>query len=202
MRILELKVADLKEYGRNPRKNDKAVEPVAESIKQFGFKVPIIVDSDYVIIAGHTRLKAAKYLGLDVVPCVIADDLTEEQIKAFRLADNKVSEFAEWDMGLLDMELEGILDMDMEIFGFASEEDKEPTIEAEVPFTESLDESHNYVVLYFDNDIDWLQAQTVFNIGKVKELSTRKDGNGKSQNKGIGRVLNGADALNAIIGVS
>jgi site-specific DNA-methyltransferase (adenine-specific) len=104
-------------YKNNPRKNDDAVPYVMESIKEFGFKVPIIIDKDNVIVAGHTRLKAAKELGLTEVPTIKADDLTEEQIKAFRLADNKVSEKAEWDMELLGQELED-LNIDMELLGF------------------------------------------------------------------------------------
>ena len=95
-------------YENNPRLNDEAVEPVANSIKQFGFKVPIIIDSSNVIVAGHTRLKAAKQLGMDKVPCIVADDLTEEQIKVFRLADNKVSEFSSWDYEKLEEELNNI----------------------------------------------------------------------------------------------
>ena len=94
MNIIEKKIGDIKPYERNPRRNDEAVKYVAESIKNFGFKNPIIVDNDGVIVAGHTRFKAAKQLGLQVVPCVVADDLTPEQIKAFRLADNKVGEIA------------------------------------------------------------------------------------------------------------
>lgn len=107
-------------YENNPRLNDEAVEPVANSIKQFGFKVPIIIDSSNIIVAGHTRFKAAKQLGMDKVPCIVADDLTDEQIKAFRLADNKVAEKATWDMDKLDMELSELneLDFDMSDFGF------------------------------------------------------------------------------------
>lgn len=111
------KVEEIIPYVNNPRKNDKAVEAVASSIKNFGFKVPIVIDSFNEIINGHTRLKAAKKLGLKEVPCIIANDLTEEQIKAFRLADNKVSEIAEWDFELLEAEI-GLLSMDMEQFGF------------------------------------------------------------------------------------
>ena len=96
MEIKIVKVSELIPYEKNPRKNDKAVESVANSIKEFGFKIPIIVDKNNIIVAGHTRLKAAKKLGLKEVPIIIADDLTDEQIKAFRLADNKVSEIAEW----------------------------------------------------------------------------------------------------------
>ena len=101
MQIIYKKIEELKPYKNNPRKNDEAVPYVAESIKQFGFKVPIIIDKNNEIIAGHTRYKASIELKLKEVPCIIADDLTEEQIKAFRLADNKVAEKAEWDMDLL-----------------------------------------------------------------------------------------------------
>jgi len=117
MIVHNIAIDEIKIYENNPRKNEKAVAPVAESIKEFGFKVPIIVDKDYVIVAGHTRLRAAKKLGIKTVPCIVADDLTPEQIKAFRLADNKVSEFAEWDIDLLTSELKEI-DFDMDIFGF------------------------------------------------------------------------------------
>lgn len=105
---------------RIPRKNEEAVKYVMESIKEFGFKVPIVIDKNNVIVAGHTRHKAAKNLKLKEVPCIIAEDLTEEQIKAFRLADNKVSEFAEWDFDLLYSELGELIDFDMNIFGFNS----------------------------------------------------------------------------------
>lgn len=104
-------------YENNPRQNDEAVKYVAKSIEEFGFKVPIIIDKDNVIVTGHTRLKAAKQLGLTEVPTILADDLTEEQIKAFRIADNKVSEYSTWDMEKLTEELNDI-DLDMTEFGF------------------------------------------------------------------------------------
>ncbi len=116
--ITNIKTIDIKPYAKNPRKNDEAVKYVAESIKEFGFKVPIVVDDDNIIVAGHTRWKAAKKLGIEECPCIVANDLTEEQIKAFRLADNKVAEKAEWDFDLLGMELEDIVDLDMSVFGF------------------------------------------------------------------------------------
>lgn len=94
MNIIEIDINELKVYENNPRNNEQAVDKVAASIEEFGFKVPIIIDRDHVIIAGHTRLLAAKELGLEKVPCIVADDLTPEQVKAFRLADNKVSEYA------------------------------------------------------------------------------------------------------------
>lgn len=117
-------------YINNPRHNKEAVDLVAASISEFGFKNPIILDSKNVIVAGHTRFAAAKKLGLKEVPCIMADDLTEQQIKAFRLADNKVAEAATWDMDLLKIELDGITDIDMSDFGFdldsLEEEEKNP----------------------------------------------------------------------------
>lgn len=119
MNIIDKKLADLTPYENNPRKNDEAVKYVAESIKRFGFKVPLVIDKNGVIVAGHTRFKAAESLGIEEVPCIVADDLDEKQIKAFRLADNKVSEFATWDFELLNEELDDLFDFDMEGFGFA-----------------------------------------------------------------------------------
>lgn len=122
MNIIEMNINDLTPYENNPRDNSKAISYVANSIREFGFKVPIVVDKENVIVAGHTRLKAAQMLGMETVPVIVADDLTEEQINAFRLADNKSSEFAEWDMSKLEQELE-MLEMDMSEFGFLEEEE-------------------------------------------------------------------------------
>ena len=116
--IKYLDIEELKPYENNPRFNDEAVEMVKNSIKEFGFKVPIIIDKDNVIIAGHTRLKAAKELGLSKIPTIKADDLSPEQVKAFRLADNKVSEIAEWDFNALGLEISKIPDFDLSEFGF------------------------------------------------------------------------------------
>lgn len=115
--IENISIDKLKPYENNPRNNDNAVDAVAQSIKEFGFKVPIVVDENNVIITGHTRYKASKKLGLTKVPCIRADDLTDEQVKAFRLADNKVSELATWDENKLNIELEDI-NLDMSEFGF------------------------------------------------------------------------------------
>nr|DAQ81389.1 MAG TPA: ParB protein [Caudoviricetes sp.] len=117
-KVTYMDVDSLIPYANNPRLNDNAVDSVAASIKEFGFKVPIVVDGENVIINGHTRLKAAHKLGLRQVPVIVADDLTPSQVKAFRLADNKTSEFAEWDMDKLDIELDSIADIDMGDFGF------------------------------------------------------------------------------------
>ncbi len=120
MTVISKPTDNLIPYANNPRKNGAAVDKVAASIKEFGFKVPIIIDKDNVIVAGHTRLLAAKKLGLENVPCVIADDLTPAQIKAYRIADNKTAEFAEWDDELLKIELEGLeeLDFNLDLTGF------------------------------------------------------------------------------------
>ena len=202
MNIVYKKVKDLIPYENNPRNNDEAVDYVAKSIEEFGFKVPVVVDKDNVVVAGHTRLKACEKIGISEVPCIVADDLTEDQIKAFRIADNKVSEYAQWDNDKLNMELMDI-DIDMSEFGIFDMEDGEKLdIEdkeekPEIEFTEVLGEEHNYIVLYFDNDIDWLQAKSLFDIKPKKNLSTRKDGK-ISENMltvSTGRVLNGADAI-------
>lgn len=105
-------------YENNPRKNQEAIEYVAKSIKEFGFKVPVVIDKNNIIVCGHTRYEAAQMLKMDKIPCVRADDLDEDQIKAFRLADNKVSENSLWDIDKLNDELEKIVDIDMESFGF------------------------------------------------------------------------------------
>lgn len=132
MQIIEKSINELKPYEKNPRKNDQSIDKVANSIKEFGFKVPIVVDKNNIIVCGHTRYKAAKKLGLAVVPCVVADDLTDEQIKAYRLADNKVGEDSEWDMDLLHGELADIIDIDMTDFGFdLMEEEPEEVVEDE-----------------------------------------------------------------------
>ena len=118
MKIFDVALSELKAYKNNPRKiPSEAVDAVVNSIKEFGFKVPVIIDSDNVLIAGHTRVEAAKKLGFTEVPCVIADDLNEQQMKAFRLADNKTSELSSWDFEKLDVELKN-LDFNMAEFGF------------------------------------------------------------------------------------
>ena len=118
MTIFELPTADLIPYENNPRDNDGAVDAVAASIREFGWKVPVVIDKDHVIVAGHTRVKAAKKLGIETVPCIIADDLTEEQVQAFRLVDNKTNELAVWDDALLREELDALSGLDMSVYGF------------------------------------------------------------------------------------
>lgn len=152
-------VSELIPYAKNPRKNDKAVEAVAESIKEFGFKVPVIIDGAGEIVAGHTRIKAAKKLGIKEVPCILADDLSEEQVKAFRLADNKAAEIAEWDDNLLSEELAGILDLDMTRFGFDladEEEDDKYTMKVNIPQYEITGECPEFSDMLDSEKADYL----------------------------------------------
>jgi site-specific DNA-methyltransferase (adenine-specific) len=134
MEIKMLSVKAITPYDKNPRKNDVAVDAVAASIKEFGFRIPILLDKNGTIIAGHTRLKAATKLGLKEVPCIYADDLNEEQVKALRLADNKTAELADWDFDLLNDELLDIIDIDMTSFGFEELLDARPDLEDEEDF--------------------------------------------------------------------
>lgn len=125
MKIIEMSLDSLKPYENNPRSNKEAVEYVAESIAEFGFKIPIVIDKNNVIVCGHTRYMAAERLNMKTVPCIVADDLTEEQVNAFRLADNKVHEYSEWDVELLQSELAEIACIDMSKFLFTMDEPKE-----------------------------------------------------------------------------
>lgn len=121
MEIIERLLNELHPYKNNPRKNDGAVDAVMESIKEFGFRVPIVIDRNDEIVAGHTRYKAAKKLGIKSVPCIIADDLTDEQITAYRLVDNKTQELSNWDFAKLIAELRELTeDFDMQLFGFGA----------------------------------------------------------------------------------
>ena len=163
MKIEMRNVSDLIPYQNNLRNNEAAVEPVMKSIKEFGFRVPIIIDKDHTIIAGHTRLKAAKKLKLTEVPCVIADDLSEQQIKAFRLADNKVAEMSDWDLILLDKELDDIFEFDMEDFGFIlddfDEEENNPyTSEINIPQYKITGEIYAVNALYDTEKSNRLKA--------------------------------------------
>lgn len=116
MKIEYVKTSQIKPYEKNPRDNSKAIEKVMESLKEFGWQQPLVLDKDYTIIVGHTRFKAAQNLGYDEVPCIIASDLTDVQAKAYRLADNKTSDFSVWDNKLLLEELDAIDELDPNVF--------------------------------------------------------------------------------------
>lgn len=139
MKVQNVSIDSIKPYENNPRNNDQGVDAVAKSIKEFNWQQPIVVDKDNVIIVGHTRYKAAKKLGMDKVPVVVADNLSPEQVKAYRLADNKTGELTDWDNALLSDELDDILNIDMSDFGFDleipddGEEVQEDDFDEEVP---------------------------------------------------------------------
>ena len=157
MEVKSMSIDDIKPYENNPRDNDDAVGSVANSIKEFGWQQPIVVDKDMVIIVGHTRYKAAKKLGMDKVPVVVASSLTPEQVKAYRLADNKVGELADWDMEKLSTELDGIEDIDMSEFGF------EDLGEPELPddfFVDDQDNDSDEPEQSEEPELDWGGANT------------------------------------------
>lgn len=197
MEIIEKKVVELVPYENNPRNNAEAVEYVANSIREFGFKNPIIIDRNNVIVAGHTRLLAAKSLGMETVPCIMADDLTDEQVRAFRIADNKVSEFSTWEQAMLDLELIELGPaIDMSQFGFPTVEIEEPDKKSKACTLESMEikafEHWDYIVFVFDNQMDWLNIVNQFGLKKVNA------GYGTMKKTGIGRVINGKKLLEAI----
>lgn len=140
MQVQSMKISEVKPYPNNPRNNDDGVEAVANSIKEFGWQQPIVVDKDNVIIVGHTRYKAAKKLGMDKVPVVVASNLSDEQVRAYRLADNKTGELTDWDMGLLDDELADIADIDMSDFGFDLDLDDDEVEVQEDDFDDEIPE--------------------------------------------------------------
>ncbi len=159
IQIITINIDDVNEYENNTRLNDAAVDAVAASIKEFGFKVPIIIDSNNVIVAGHTRVKACRKLGITEIPAVIADDLTEDQINAFRLADNKTHELALWDDKKLLEELEKI-SLDMLQFGF---EDLEDLLEEDV-FEDDFNEEELY------SETPYAKRGDIFVLGKHKVM--------------------------------
>ena len=152
MNIIKMKVEELIPYINNPRNNENAIDKVASSISEFGFKNPIVIDKNNVVINGHTRLLASKKLGLKEVPCIVADDLTEAQVKAFRIADNKTSEYATWDEELLKIELEQLEDMNFNLddlnidysdFGLEIDlEDIEEKFESDNVYTKEINIPH------------------------------------------------------------
>lgn len=202
MNIKNISVKDLIPYEKNTKKHDDVqINNVAESIKQYGFVQPIVIDKNNVVVIGHCRLLAAKKLKMADVPCVCVEDLTEEQAKALRIVDNKSNE-SDWLNDILELELPDV-DLSAFDFDFGLDKKKEKEeIEGEVEFSEILGEENNYLVLQFKTDIDWLNAQSIFGLETVKSYSTRKDGKvtKNMERKGVARVLDGAKVLNELLG--
>lgn len=199
-------IKELKPYKKNAKKHPKTqVEQIANSIKEFGFTQPVLIDKDNNVVAGHGRVLGAKKAGLKEVPTLCLDDLTEEQIKAYRLADNKLNE-SDWDEGLLKQSLEEITEMSMDAFGFSVDafESEMMEVEPDVPFTEVLNEENNYIVLKFNNKIDWLNAMGLMGVERARKMSTKKKGEKQTkewkERYGVGRVLDGQKALERVTG--
>lgn len=186
-------IKELKPYKKNAKKHNKEqVEQIANSIKEFGFTQPVIIDKHDCVVAGHGRILGAKKAGLKQVPTVCLDELTEEQIKAYRLVDNKLNE-SEWDKKTLKEELDELYgSFSMEDFGFGiSIENIDLLQEGKREIAPELGEANNYIVLEFDTEQEWEDAQFYFDL---KEVET-PDKNPKIRRKGIGRVIKGKDIL-------
>lgn len=205
--IENVPIGKLKAYDSNARTHSpEQVAQIAASMVEFGFTNPVLIDKRGTIVAGHGRVEAARSLGLEEVPCIRLEHLTEDQVRAYCLADNKLALNAGWNMDTLAAELKGLeaVGFDMSLTGFSPEElaeimggtveDTDPEKPApEVEFSEELLHAHNYVVLYFDNPLDWQVAQEKFGLKEVKDLIPRK-----GQPTGIGRVIRGSEWLNRI----
>jgi hypothetical protein len=196
LKIEYVPTESLKTYANNAKIHTaEQIEQIKKSIREFSFNDPIAVWKDNEIIEGHGRLIAALELGIEELPIIRLDNLTDEQRKAYMLVHNKLTMNTDFDLDVLNEELESISDFEMENFGFDLtgfiEDEAEEKEEGEVPFTEELLLTHNYIVLYFDNDFDWEVAQEKFGLRQVKDLIPRK-----GQPKGIGRVINGKEVLN------
>lgn len=177
MQVKTVSIDQIKPYENNPRNNDDAVDAVANSIKEFGWQQPIVVDNGGVIIAGHTRYKAAKQLKLKEVPIVVADNLTEEQVNAYRLADNKSGELATWDDDELQEELDKILDIDMTDFGF--------DLETELEDDEVIDDDYEEEV----------PEEPKSKLGQVYQLGRHRLMCGDSTNpEDVKKLMNGVQA--------
>ena len=204
LKVEYLNIDELKPYKNNAKIHTaEQIEQIKNSIQKFGMIDPVGIWKDE-IVEGHGRLIACKELNITEVPIIRLDHLTDEERKAYTLAHNKLTMNTDFDIDILNDELDNILNIDMSDFGFVEMFDKEEKLKEEKPeieFAEVLGEEHNYIVLYFDNDVDWLQAESLFDIKPVKCGSTRKDGkiNKNMQRIGIGRVLKGAEAINKLL---
>ena len=158
MNIIKMKVEELIPYINNPRNNENAVDKVASSIAEFGFKNPIFVDKNNVVVNGHTRLLASKKLGLKEVPCIVIDDLTDTQIKAFRIADNKTSEYATWDNELLKIELDMLKDLDFDLELTALKEYEIDSLYLKFDDFNDLEDAEDDLIEEYDEPVEQIEA--------------------------------------------
>jgi len=188
------KVEDLKFYEKNAKKHPvKQVKQLADVIREVGFKVPVIIDKKNEIIAGHGRVMAAKHLGLKKVPVVVADDLNPVQVKAFRLADNRIAESGV-NKKLIIEELEELAmeGYDLNLTGYNELfMGKDKRVEAEVEFTAELLEENNYIVFAFNNSIDWNVVADYFGLETVQAKDSKKN----YRRMGVGRIVDGQALL-------
>lgn len=199
--ITYYKVDDLIEYEKNNKVHpQEQIDILADSIREMGFRNPVLIDKNNVIVAGHGRLMAAKQIGMTDVPCILIDDLTEAQIRKYRLLDNRTAEFSQDNVENIKIELdelgdEALKNLYPDILEVDMGETEEKKTKWEIEFTEELMESHNYVVLYFDNEIDWMTAM------EKLEIKTKKTPDSRPwyERAGIGRVVRGADVISRII---
>lgn len=202
------KITDLVPYARNSRTHsDEQIAQIASSIREFGWTNPVLVDKNNTIIAGHGRVMGARRLGIEEVPTICLDHLTEAQVRAYVIADNKLALNAGWDEELLTSELEnlkaegyelglvGFTEQELEQLKAFTEENKDAEV---VKYSTELDQQSNYVVLKFSKDIDWIQAETLLGIESTYSLRQ----NGKTWSKGVGRVLDGSKAIEKLTSVN
>ena len=208
MQIENLPITEITPYDRNPRITNEAVPFVEESIKEFGFLVPLVIDNDNIIVAGHTRYQAALRLNYTELPCIRASNLTPQQVEAFRIADNKVAEHSQWHMPLLEEilgEIGGAFDMAK--FGFVDQAAEEITASVSDAMANAGDmmnagvahplevkafEHWDYLVFVFENEMDWVKACDLFGIQKV-EMNY-----GNNKLRGMGRVVLGKRLFNGL----
>lgn len=212
LKVTEVPISELVEYEGNAKLHPhEQIDQIASSIEEFGNCDPIgawhNAEGELEIVEGHGRLMALRKLGVDKAPVIILDHLSDEQRRAYALVHNKLTMNSDFDIGILADELAALDSFDMSEFGFLYGEEVETALaededKPEVPFSDELGRENNYIVLKFETDVDWVNAQTVFGIGPRKRYSTRKDGllTDKMTSIGIGRVIDGAEAINRLIG--
>lgn len=195
MKIENMKISGIIPYERNAKMHDQVqINNVAESIKQFGFAQPLVIDKDNNLIIGHCRLIAAKKLKMRTVPVVRMDDLDEEQVQKLRLLDNKLNE-SDWDFDLLGEDVPKLdfagFDIDWGLAGLSIEDIDQEILNPEEPIARELNEANNYIVLEFNTETDWNDAQLIFGLEKVQTA----DKNENVRRHGIGRVIDGAEIM-------
>lgn len=204
MEIIKLNIEEIKPYKNNAKIHTvEQIEQIKKSIQEFGFNDPIAIwGKENLVVEGHGRLLAVKELGYKEVDCIRLDHLTDEERRAYTLAHNKLTMNTDFYGDLLNDELSEILNINMEDFGFEKIEDvlDKDNEKPEIEFTEVLGEEHNYIVLYFDNEVDWLQLESLIDVKEKNNLSTRKDGKitENMARKSIGRVFKGKEVLETL----